>query len=219
MRSLLIITLLCGFAIASKAQEKPSTIFTKENAFVGASGTFNIGTADGTGVLIGLNPMYGYFIKNWLDVAAVVNLQYNSFELDPIALNNGRRKKSFLAGVGISSRIYPIDFLYIQAQPEVNAIFATENPIFSGGASGTQIKYTKIVPSLLTGVGMKRGFAKGRTFAYASILFDVLANKYSPYRSVTSYLLGTIIPSNTSGNILPIYRVGINIALSDMDKK
>ncbi len=197
--------------LAQKSIEKEK-IFTKENAFVAVSGSFNIATNNGGGTLLALNPMYGYYIKEWLDVGAVVNLQYNSFVFDYTALSNGRQKKSFLAGIGVSSRIYPIDFLYIQVQPELNLVSSKEVPITILGASGATLKYSNLVPSLLMGAGMKRGFTKGRNFYFASILFDVLGGSNSPYRTLTA--LG-----NITGNIIPVYRVGINLSLSELSKK
>jgi hypothetical protein len=209
-----VVFMVVSFISANAQMEKTevSKVFSKENAFVSGSATLNVFNAGKTALLIGVNPMFGYYVKEWLDVAAVLNLQYNSFELDPIALQNGRQKKSTLIGLGASSRVYPVKFLYLQVQPELNTIFAKETPIFSGSGTAVTTKYTNIVPSLLVGAGMKRGFTTGKTFAWASILFDVLANANSPYRNIS-------ITQGLSGDVIPILRFGFNIMLTDLQKK
>jgi hypothetical protein len=207
-------TLALLFVLNLSAQEASSEkTFSKENAFIGGSLTFNYNTQ---GFLIGINPMYGYTIRKWVDVAAVFNFQYNSLQLDQVATNYIRERKTTQVGTGLSTRIYPIEFLFLQVQPELNLLTGKERITTISGTS--QGKFNKLVPSMLVGAGMKRGFQSGRTFAYASILVDIINNSNSPYRSLATNPLGGLVQT-VSGNIVPIYRAGINLSLADLKRK
>jgi hypothetical protein len=216
------IILLLGFFVASMssfAQDNPEPsgkIFTKENAFVGGSVSLSFGS-QGSGFSIGANPFFGYTIKKWFDAAGVVNFQYNNTRVDPnniISLATGYKTNSTLVGLGLQTRIYPFEFGYLQIQPELNYIANKYTPlslpIIGQVVSGTTTKTNYVQPSLLVGGGYKRGFTRGRSFAYVSILFDIINSDKSPYRFVNSF-------TNTN-TILPIYRVGVNFSLDDMGR-
>jgi hypothetical protein len=210
MRKLSLLVLLALSLQSLQAQEKEKkSPFNKENAFVGGNVSLSLGQ-QASGLLIGAHPMYGYTLGKNVDVAAVLNIQYSSFKFDPLALINGNNVKSFLVGTGVSGRFYPIDFVFLQVQPEINFVSVTQKPLvlpFIGPVTErATTRSSSLVPSVLVGGGYKRGFNKGRTFTYLSVLFDVAGGKKSPYKDVF-------------GNTLPIFRAGINWSLADLKKR
>jgi hypothetical protein len=113
-------------------------------------------------------------------------------------------------GPGVFTRLYPISFLFAQAQLEHN--FSTLKYIAAPGSlyyiDGKRKTGTN---SLLLGAGFAQGRERGSsTFYYISVLFDVLKNINSPYVNV-SYN-----PNNVNQqriDLVPIIRAGLNIAL------
>jgi hypothetical protein len=213
MKPLAILTFLILGAIAAMAQNEqkpPPNPFIKDNAFIGGNITLSVGGGN-SGLVLGANPMFGYFIRDKWDVAGVFNIQYSRFNLDATALLNGQESKSFLVGAGVSTRLYPIDEIFIQVQPELNYISRTTQsislPIIGAINTTGKTKSTGIVPSVLIGGGYKQGFNRGKTFSYISVLFDVAGHRNSPYKN------------GITGSILPIFRAGINIFLADRRNK
>jgi hypothetical protein len=165
----------------SKGSE-PSNWFTGGSISLGAgNGTFNAG----------LHPHFGYTIAKWIDAAGVVNFEYQT-QRD--YYNNKYRSTTY--GLGVFTRIYPVHFLFIQAEPEYNFIKQKYIP-----TSGTSDRITLHAPSLLLGGGYTTSRSGANTFTYFSILVDVIKDINSPY--VDGY-----------GNLLPIIRAGVNIGLN-----
>jgi hypothetical protein len=189
----------------NKEQSGNKSPFLKENAFIGGNITLSVGGGN-SGLVLGANPMYGYFIRDNWDVAGVFNIQYNRFVLDATALLNGQETKSFLTGFGVSTRFYPIDEIFVQLQPELNYISRKTQslsiPIIGQVTTRASSKATFIAPSVLVGGGYKQGFNRGKTFSYLSVLFDVAGHRNSPYKN------------GITGTILPIFRAGINFFLA-----
>lgn len=179
--------LLAGNLSAQDESEKqksydPTNWFTGGSISVGAGySTFNAG----------LHPHFGYTLAKWIDVAGVVNFEYQS-QRD--VYNNKYRSTTY--GLGAFTRIYPVHFLFIQAEPEYNFIAQKLIPV-----SGTGNKVTLHAPSLLLGAGFITSRSDKNTFTYLSILVDVIKDINSPY--IDGY-----------GNIHAIIRGGINIGLN-----
>ena len=163
----------------------PTNWFTGGSISLGYSGGYY------SSFLVGLHPHYGYTLAKWLDVAGVVNFEYQSQRDD---FNNKFRNTTY--GVGIFTRIYPVHFLFIQAQPEYNIIAQKYIP-----SSGSSLKEKLNAPSLLLGGGFTTSRSDKNTFTYLSLLVDVIKDVNSPY--VDGY-----------GNLVPIIRAGVNIGLN-----
>jgi hypothetical protein len=160
----------------------PTNFFTGGSVSLGAgNGTFNAG----------LHPHFGYTFAKWLDVAGVVNLEYQSAR---DGFNNKYRTTTY--GLGAFTRVYPVQFIFIQLEPEYNFISQKFIPV-----SGTGGKENLHAPSLLIGGGYTTSRSDKNSFTYLSILVDVIKDKNSPY--VDGF-----------GNLLPIIRAGINIGLN-----
>jgi hypothetical protein len=180
----------CGFAQDKEADKAKG--FDATNLFTGGSVSFGLGFGSyNKTFLAGVSPHFGYRFAKWIDAALVANFQYSS-----VRDLYDDKYRSTTYGPGIFTRIYPVRFLFIQAQPEYNFIKQKYIPV-----SGTSLKDNYGVTSLLLGAGYISSRSDKNTFTYLSILFDVLKNPYSPY--VDGY-----------GKIIPVVRAGINIGLN-----
>ncbi len=171
------------------AQFEEKGKFKKENIFIG--GSLNVGLS--TGVFqIGANPEIGYSITNFLDAGIVTNLIYGSINAD---YNEGVKQSSFNYGAGLFTRIYPLDFLFVQAQAEHNWIsYRLKDEL-----NNATFKNTLQSNSILAGIGYgRRNIGQGGS--YIVLLFDLSKNLNSPYIDVY-------------GNSVPILRGGFTTYL------
>ncbi|MEO6732881.1 MAG: hypothetical protein ABIN01_16780 [Ferruginibacter sp.] len=196
MKKLILVALLFNFILITKAQEDDSGVtggFKKENLFTG--GNVNASFFNGTTAL-GVSPYFGYSITKWLDAAVSVNFNYIS-QRD--VYTYGDKIRQTIVGPGAFVRVFPIKFLFAQAQFEHN--FLTEKYVKADNSSYTRDKFKTDVNSLLLGVGYASGREKdNNTYYYISLSFDVLKLANSPY---VDNLQRTI----------PIINAGFNIAL------
>jgi hypothetical protein len=168
--------------------------FRKENLFTG--GSISLGFSTNT-FQVGANPFFGYSVAKWMDAGLVVNFNYASFRNVFITDPNDKIRETTYGG-GVFTRLYPVRFLFAQAQFEHN--FITEK--FIPGNGGTSAKNKVEANSLLVGAGYtsERYPGSGSPFFYLSVLFDVLDNEYSPYR-------------RSGGGVMPIIRAGFQVPL------
>src|SRR5687768_2251329 len=87
----------------------------KETLFTG--GSISLAFYNNT-FLIGASPVFGTSLTNWLDAGIVVNYNYTSYR-DPYTPNKLRQT---VYGGGAFTKIYPIRFLFAQAQFERNTV-------------------------------------------------------------------------------------------------
>lgn len=173
--------------------------FKKENLFAGGSVTasFFNGTTS-----LGVSPYIGYSINRFVDVAASVNFNYTS-QRDYYEYGDKIRQTVF--GPGAFVRLYPVKFLFAQAQYEHNFVKYTYVPVdnVNNPTSSQRVDAN----SLLIGGGYTSGReGTGSTFYYVSILWDVARVAESPYVD------GLQRP-------FPIIRAGFNIALFQGDER
>ena len=194
----IVLILLCG-AYISKAQEEDNRKeektgwFKKENLFVGGDLTLGFSsnyTAQGA------SPYFGYSINKYIDVAASFNYIYTS-QRDYLIYGDKVRQTQF--GPGAFARIYPVKFIFAQAQFEHNFIKAKYFPANNSGYLPSTDRID--ANSLLLGAGYAGGREEdNKSFYYFSVSWDVLRNKNSPY-------------VDGLGRAIPIIRAGYNIAL------
>ena len=163
--------------------------FKKENIFLGsglnlafASRSFNIG----------VNPEIGYSITHWLDAGITLNINYfsqNATEFSNI------RYRNFNYGGGPFIRLWPVNFLFIQAQPEYNFTSSSQKDVINN-VTGT---YQSQASSFLVGLGYGTKLM-GSHYSYFSLMIDVLQNYNSPYR-------------DQYNDPLPIFRAGFGFYL------
>jgi len=200
----LILLLACLNGFAQDADEDfREGGFKKENLFTG--GGLQLSFANSTFVG-GLSPVFGYSINKWIDAGIVVNFTYASDNHVVYVDNVGNyyytddRLRQTIFGPGAFVKFYPLKFLFLQAQGEMN--YLTEK-LYPVGSSVQKEKHT--VPGLLAGVGYAGGREGVGSFFYQiSLSFDVLRRPHSPY--VETLSSGRV-------NALPIIRAAIQIPL------
>ncbi|HUS03404.1 MAG TPA: hypothetical protein VMY77_16810 [Chitinophagaceae bacterium] len=165
----------------------PTNWFTGGSVSLGYSGGYY------SSFIAGLHPHYGYTLAKWLDVAAVANFEYQTQKV-----SGSYKVRSTTYGLGAFMRIYPVHFLFVQAQPEYNFIAQKVTPYVS---SSPPYKINVHAPSFLVGGGYTTSRSDKNSFTYLSILLDVIKDINSPY-------------VDGDGSIMPIIRAGVNIGLN-----
>jgi hypothetical protein len=172
---LLIITM--GILQCAIAQDSDGKGFDKSKLFVGG----NLGLAFGTYTIVNISPLVGYHFTNVL--AAGVGLNYSYYGYD----NGLYTSKQTYAGMSLFGRVYPIPQLFIQVQPELNYMWASQTP--DAGQQFLPYKINQFVPSLLMGGGA--AIPTGANGAIMiSVMYDVLQNIWSPYYHQAVYGFG-----------------------------
>jgi len=176
---------------AQDEEEEEKKGFKKENLFTGGSISLSFFN---NSFLIGVNPVLGYSLTKWIDAGIVINYNYTSYR-DYQVFDD--RLRQTIYGGGVFTRIYPVRFIFLQAQAEHN--FITQKHIFPNGP--TDIIKTS-GNSVLVGGGYTTGrFPRsGNSFFYVAILVDVAGTSNSPY-------------TDAYGRKIPIIRAGIQIPL------
>jgi hypothetical protein len=197
MKKLLMILLLAALAANSFAQDDKEPerkgLFRKENLFTG--GNLSVSFFSG-GTLLGLSPFFGYSINKYVDVAVSMNFNYIS-QRDIV--ENGDKQRTTFVGPGAYVRLFPVNFLFAQAQYENNYIRLKYIPARGSSLVGETYKYD--VSSVLVGGGYCSGRGGTRSnFFYVSLLWDVTKNPQSPF-------------TDNLNRAIPIVRSGFQIAL------
>jgi hypothetical protein len=200
----LFLTVLISNANAQKEEEEDvkKPFFKLENLFTGGSLGVNFGQVQLSGsqsdqrqFSLGVGPHFGYSINKYIDVALSFNYTYLS-QRDFFVRGDKVRQNNI--GPGAFVRLFPINFLYAQAQFERN--FVTLKYIPANNSNFQKEKISFAATSYLVGAGYATGRQEGNTFYYFSILFDVGKDINSPY-------------VDELGRKNPIIRAGFNIAL------
>jgi hypothetical protein len=201
MKKVITSSILFLVIMASSAQQYNNTIpksnsFKQENIFIG--GSLGLGGGSG-GFSIGANPEIGYSFNQWFDAGVALNINYTTQNYTDIYSNN-IKYKTFNYGAGIFARVWPVNFLFIQVQPEYNFIHYSTNINNTGNVSNTIN-----AASLLAGVGYGGKFI-GSHYSYLVLMIDLLNNPNSPYRDYYN-------------NVLPVFRGGFGFYLHPSKKR
>jgi hypothetical protein len=179
--------------------------FKKENLFTGGGVTASFSNYITT---LGASPVFGYSITKWLDAGIVINFLYSSnrhaLYYEPSGGSyyySDDKLRQTIYGPGAFLKIYPVNFIFLQAQGEIN--FIRQKLIYDNGSPSDKTTYS--APSLLVGGGYCNGRENnGEMFYYVSLLFDIAKDDNSPY--VEQVQSGSV-------NVLPIVRAGVQIPL------
>ena len=194
IKKISLVVLLALFSVNLWAQDEDEKKggFKKENLFTG--GTVNLSFGNQVTAL-GISPFFGYSINKYVDVAASVGLNYIS-QRDNYIQDDKLRQTIY--GPGAFVRVFPVKFLFAQAQYEFNLIKYKYIPPSN---SGPTEKYNMDAHSMLVGGGFASGRgADNKSFYYISILWDVAKAANSPYK-------------DNLNRAIPVIRAGYNIAL------
>jgi hypothetical protein len=174
---------------AQLSREEDSRGMKKQNLFFG--GNLNLGFPNRS-FNIGINPELGYSLNRWLDAGVAVNFNYvnqNASEFSPIRLRNVNY------GGGIFARIWPVNFIFLQVQPEYNWVNSAQKNVNTQQVT----KYNYSAESVLVGIGYGTRMI-GSRYSYFTLMMDVLQNPNSPYR-------------DQFNDPLPVIRFGFGIYL------
>jgi hypothetical protein len=186
---LLLFSIFCSKLFAQQQNEDMNKGFSRSNMFFGSG--LNLGIASRS-FNIGLNPELGFSLNNWLDVGAAVNFNYysqNASEFSSIRFQN------INYGAGLFTRIWPVNFFYIQIQPEYNWTNSSQKNV----STQQTTKYNFSAESMLVGIGYGTRM-RGSRLSYVGLLIDVLQNPNSPYR-------------DQYNDPLPVFRAGFGVYL------
>ena len=188
-----------GFVFAQdEEEEEKEKVPFKETLFTG--GSVSLAFYNNT-FLIGASPVLGTSVTNFIDLGIVVNYNYTSYR--DVAIFNDRLRQTVYGG-GVFTKIYPVRFLFAQAQVELNNIRQKYIP---GGGSPNTITNSDAT-SFLVGGGYTTGRQGrgGQPFYYIAVLFDLSNDINSPY-------------TDAYGRTIPIIRAGLQIPLFQGQQK
>src|SRR6187455_1430060 len=190
MKFKLIVLVFIASVISIHTKEK---VPFKQNLFTG--GSISLAFYSNT-FLVGGSPVLGYSITNWADLGIVINYNYTVYR-DYYVFDDRLKQNNF--GGGPFVKLYPLRFIFAQAQYEYNFLKLKYIPPANGGV---QQKDDLEAKSFLIGGGyttgrMGRG---GSPHYYLAILFDILQEPGSPY-------------TDAYGRTIPIIRGGVQIPL------
>lgn len=190
---LLILIIAAGSSFAQENQDKPVKGFKKDKLFTGGSITasfFNGGTA------LGLSPYFGYSLNKFVDVAASINFNYTAHR---DYIEYGDRLRQTVYGPGAFIRLFPVHFLFAEAEYQQN--FIKLNYLPANNSNYLPSKNSADANSFLVGGGYTSGRRNGNnTYYYLSVMWDIAGVAQSPY-------------VDGLGRNFPVIRGGINIAL------
>jgi len=186
------ISLFSSTIHAQDEEEQEEKKKFSENLFTGGSISLAFSS---NSFLVGGSPVFGYNIAKWVDAGVVANYNYTSYR-DVYSFNDKLRQSVY--GGGAFVKLYPVRFLFAQAQFEHNYIRQKYLPPNGGASSST----TDQANSFLIGAGYTTGRypGNGRPFFYLAVLFDILRDEFSPYTDVNN-------------RTIPILRAGIQVPL------
>ena len=177
------------FAQQLETDEQPKG-FKRENMFFGSSLNLSLGNRFFN---IGVNPELGYSLNKWLDAGVSLNINYFSQNASDFS---NTRFRNFNYGAGTFFRIWPVNFLHLQVQPEYNWINSSQKNVITNQTA----RYNYNAESLLVGIGYGNRVVGGQ-YSYVTLMIDVLQNINSPYR-------------DQFNDPLPVFRAGFGMYLN-----
>lgn len=172
---LMVVCFLSAISCTVNAQEKDPPKeggFDKSRLFFGG----NFGLSFGTVTLINVSPQIGYHFNDYFAAGAGVNFIYSSFRQRYIQSIDDYRENYGVTGLNIFGRVYPIQYVLLQVQPELNY---TWGKIKYYDGTPSQKLDPKFVPSLLGGAGAV--IPEGNGAFIIMVQYDLLQNNRSPY--------------------------------------
>lgn len=168
-----------SFSLFAQDEEEPKKGFDKDKLFIGG----NFGLSFGDFTLINISPQVGYRFNNVLAAGVGVNFIYSSTKYR--YYQPTYRENFGVAGLNIFGRVYPIQYAFLQLQPEANYIWGKRKYNDRGPDETLD---GKIVPSLLAGAGAAIPAGRGAFIIMAQ--YDVLQNNRTPYGEKVFFSFG-----------------------------
>ena len=177
---------LCSVVVMAQdgaGDEAPkSSGFDKSKLFFGG----NFGLAFGSySTLVNVSPQIGYRFNRYLAAGAGVNFLYSSYKYDYGDPYQNYKETYGVTGLNVFGRVYPIEYIFIQVQPEANYTWLKYH--FYDGNPDQKLP-NKIVPSLLGGIGAS--IPAGRGYFIVTANYDLLQKERSPYGNKAFFNFG-----------------------------
>jgi hypothetical protein len=160
----------------NEPEKKQGFVFDKSKLTFGGG----VGLQFGDYTLVNIAPQAGYnFTKRF---NAGLGFSYTYWKDRFYYNGDNYRESCHYLGFNVYGRLYPLDFLVLQLQPEINRVWQrVEN-----SSTGVTAKDEKFVPVLLAGAGIRMGPV---TFM---LQYDLIQNDRSPYGKNIFYGMGYV---------------------------
>jgi hypothetical protein len=181
--SLMFLALLLFNAAIGQDEEAPvQKGFDKNKLFFGG----NFGLSFGNYTMINVTPQVGYRFNKTFAAGTGLSFQYTSYKTRYENSAYDYKETYGVAGLNIFGRLYPIDFAFLQLQPEFNYVWG--NLKFYDGVTPEQTLDSKFVPSILAGAGA--GIPAGRGAFIVMAQYDLLQQDRNPYGNRVFFSFG-----------------------------
>lgn len=187
---LLLLALLMNTAVVAQDQEpqpekqEAPKGFDKSRLFVGGNLGLNFSSYY---TLINVSPQLGYRFNDYLAAGAGVNFIYSSQKDYRVDGSDYSRTNYGVAGLNIFGRVYPIQQVFLQLQPEMNYTWGRRK--FYDGVTPPYTYTGQITPSLLAGAG--GALSTGGNGAFIIMIqYDLLQSNRTPYGSRPFFSFG-----------------------------
>jgi hypothetical protein len=145
----------------------------------------NFGFAFGDYSLLNVSPMIGYRFSPKFAAGININAQFTWEKYRGYNTVTQKDNSSILGG-GIWGRYYPLEMLFVHAQPEYNSI-SLKSKYYTDPPHTEKAKFS--APSLLLGGGYAQPIG-GNSALVIMLLYDVLQDNNSPYRNRPVFSVG-----------------------------
>jgi hypothetical protein len=167
----------CSVVAFAQDEEEPKKGFDPEKLFFG--GTF--GASFGSYTFVNVSPIVGYQFNRYFAAGTGINFIYSSSKYEYGNPNLDYKNEYGVVGLPVFGRFYPINFLFLHAQPEMNYTWGKVK--FYDGSPDQKLD-PKFVPTVLVGVGAAIPLgANGRSAMTVMYQYDVVQDPRSPYGS------------------------------------
>jgi hypothetical protein len=188
MKKIICILLFATTSITQTAysQDEPEETapkgFDKSKLFFG--GNFGLGFGSNTSSII-VSPQAGYRFNTHFAAGVGINFNYYSYKTFYSGAFETKTRYGY-TGLNIFGRVYPIPYILLQAQPELNYSWGS---IKYSDNSPTEKLKGQFVPSLLLGGGA--AIPTGGNGALLLMLqYDILQESRSPYGNKAFFTMG-----------------------------
>lgn len=140
----------------------------------------NLGASFGDYTFVNLSPQVGYMFNRYITAGAGVNYLYQSVKYYDNSGRDFARNNISYAGLNLFTRISPVRFLFISAQPEMD--YSWGKLKYKGAYSDRMAEKLggKFVPVFLVGAGAVLS-PTGKGGMFVSVQYDVIQSDRSPY--------------------------------------
>ena len=179
---IILLSLVFTTTVSFSQEEQGGGGFDKSKMFFGG----NFGVSFGNSTFVNVSPLAGYRFNSWLAAGAGINFIYSSFTTRDYNGDKLYRDEYGTAGTYIFGRVYPVQFAFLQVQPEFNYTWG-KTKFYYGNIPDLKLEGA-YVPSLLVGAGAALPAGSGAIILM--IQYDVIQDGRSPYGRNPFFTIG-----------------------------